>query len=138
MHDELGPLPAGTTRQVAPRAPVLLGAVRATGPGRLERGYQARIVELEERARRADRELELAALLERGSARLLDRVEADLARARHDENRLLVALGALQRDTALRAERARALEARLAVLGPAERAPGWLARVFARARRRLP
>lgn len=62
---------------------------RPVGPGRKERAYQARIAA-------AERELETARLLERGSNRLLDRLEREAAEARRMERRLSFALGALQ------------------------------------------
>lgn len=62
---------------------------RPVGPGRKERAYQDRIAE-------AERELETARLLERGSNRLLDRLEREAAEARRMERRLSFALGALQ------------------------------------------
>ena len=81
---------------------------RVVGPGRIERGYRTRIEELE-------RTVETAALVERGSAKLLDRVEGELTRerkslaeARQQANRLMVGLGALQRENELL--RARVLE----------------------------
>ena len=41
------------------------------------------------------REVELAALVERGSSRMLDKLEEKLERSKEQGNRLLVALGAL-------------------------------------------
>ena len=90
-----------------------LARPRVTGPGRLERRYQARIEELEGREEELShsleetrREVELAALVERGSSRMLDKLEEKLERSKEQGNRLLVALGALQRENELlRAER---------------------------------
>jgi hypothetical protein len=105
---------------------------RVVGPGRRERAYVARIGELERRLGRADRELELAALVERGATRWLDRAERELDRTRAERSRLLVVLGALQRDNERLAERARALETRAAALEAPARA-GFLARLLGRA-----
>lgn len=79
------------------------------GPGRLERSYRARVRTLEEELQEglgksaaalaaARRELETARLVERGSGRLLDRLETDLERTRERGRRLLVAMGAMQRE----------------------------------------
>lgn len=92
---------------------------RIKGPGRLELAYQRRIADLEEglaaeerQGRRARRELDVARLVERGTGRLADRLEAesvqqrsDLEAARSQGHRLMVALGALQQENeALRGE----------------------------------
>ena len=92
---------------------------RRVGPGRIERGWEERLRTSEARARRGDellagreRELELARRLERGAQRRLDRQEAALAeerarveRAGQRERRLILALGALQRENELLRER---------------------------------
>jgi hypothetical protein len=96
-----------------------LAVPRPIGPGRRERAYLERVAALEsdlaraetERAdaslgeQRASRELELSSLVERGAERRLDRVEQDLVRERAElerrrqrENRLILALGALQNE----------------------------------------
>lgn len=64
---------------------------RVVGPGRKERGYLERQAELL-------RELELARLVERGSERLLDRLETELEIERSRQKRLCLALGAMQRE----------------------------------------
>ncbi|MFT5050115.1 MAG: hypothetical protein ACI8QZ_001509 [Chlamydiales bacterium] len=71
---------------------------RIVGPGRLERQYITRITDLQ-------RTVETAELVERGSSRLLDRTERDLERnraalsgERQQKSRLLVGMGALQRE----------------------------------------
>ncbi len=85
-----------------PTGPRVTGP-RVTGPGRKERAYQQRIAD-------AERELELARLLERGANRRLDRLETEVRDARQLERRLLVALGALQeQNRALRAQNAELL-----------------------------
>jgi len=94
---------------------------RVCGPGRLERSYRERIAALETalgreqqlQATRAEtvdlleRELDAARLVERGSGRLLDRIEGELVDARETQERLrsqghrmMVALGALQNENA--------------------------------------
>lgn len=79
---------------------------RAIGPGRKERAYQDRIAA-------AERELETARLLERGSNRMIDRLERESAEARRMERRLSFALGALQAQNL-------ALQARLDALATVE------------------
>lgn len=83
---------------------------RVIGPGKLERGYCDRIESLE-------RSVELSALVERGTARLVDRLETEVAqergaRAREKEqaHRLMVALGAVQRENELLRAKVEALE----------------------------
>ena len=104
--------------------------LRVVGPGRRERSYRARIaalyLDLDERAA----ELETARLVERGTNRLIDRVEAELERERHQQKRLLVAFGGLQRENEqLSAELTRA-RARLARLDAPAPRRGLLARLF--------
>jgi hypothetical protein len=89
---------------------------RVIGPGRLERGYLERIERTESELEAIRRELEVAGLVERGSARLLDRVEGELKQVSEQKSRLLVTLGHLQRDNELLARRAQLAEARLARL----------------------
>jgi hypothetical protein len=98
------------------------------GPGRLERRYRERVSDLEQAlGREADRagglarQLEASQLVERGSQRLLDRLEA-LARDERSarealeqrEKRLILCLGGLQRENEL-------LRERLALAGPGAR-----------------
>ncbi|MCC7013458.1 MAG: hypothetical protein IT454_12915 [Planctomycetes bacterium] len=124
----------------------LTPAPRVVGPGRRERAYLERTAELEraqaEAARaleRLTRELDIAERIERGSARLVDRLEAAVAgerelklRAEEAQKRLLLALGAVQRDNqALRSEVAR-LEARARALPEPLARPRGLARLFSR------
>lgn len=92
---------------------------RVVGPGRLERGYLERIGALEEGLRREldvrraqERELETAALCERGATRAADRLErecerleAERARTLAAHNRMILALGSLQRENELLRER---------------------------------
>ena len=106
----------------APRGPQVL---RVVGPGRRERAYQERVAGLE-------RELDAAALVERGSSRRLDRMERKLDAVREaaldleqKEKRLILALGALQRENEI-------LREKLALALPARRR-SLLARLFARA-----
>ena len=94
--------------EIAPLArpePEHVLAVRITGPGRRERRY------IEALAVR-ERELAIADVLERGARRRMNRLERDLAQSRASEqarvlvaNRLILALGALQRDNELLRER---------------------------------
>jgi hypothetical protein len=88
---------------------------RRVGPGRIERGYLARIEGLEsarsaERERERELELDLARSrgelavaerLEHGLQRLLDRQEERLEVAAQREKRLALALGAVQRENEL-------------------------------------
>lgn len=100
-------------------------APRVIGPGRRERTYQERVRRLEGHARQSQRdvdhlarELDVAQRLERGCQRLIDRIEVHhekdrtrLVESEQREKRLVLALGALQRDN----ER---LQERLAATGP--------------------
>jgi hypothetical protein len=95
------------------------GGPRVVGPGRLERRYRERVSDLEQdleqeagRARALARELETSQLVERGSQRLLDRLEGlarDERAAREAleqrEKRLILCLGGLQRENELLRER---------------------------------
>lgn len=99
--------------QVAPGARV--AAVRVVGPGRREREYLDRVAALEaslgrelDERRARERELALAALCERGARRAADRMERDCERLRRERevaqaahNRMILALGALQRENEL-------------------------------------
>jgi hypothetical protein len=79
---------------------------RPVGPGRKERAYLERI-------EAAERELETSRLLERGTNRLLDRLERESVEARAMERKLSFALGALQaQNLALQAQN-RALQAKV-------------------------
>jgi len=93
-------------------APVLLPVpppasrgLRVSGPGRKERDYLRAVRELEvEVERRASalatlrREKAVAELVERGTGRWADRIERELDTTRQQASRLLVTLGALQRE----------------------------------------
>ena len=89
--------------------------IRAVGPGRLERGYQRQIAQLngavghlQQGHRVLERRLETARLVERGTERYVNRVEADLERERQEGKRMMVALGSLHREhQAILAEMAR-------------------------------
>jgi hypothetical protein len=87
-------------------------SVRIVGPGRRERGYQAQLAALQSSLETRDRELEAASLVERGSARRLDRMERKLEAVREatvaleqKEHRLILALGGLQRENELLREK---------------------------------
>lgn len=85
---------------------------RVVGPGRREQAYLDKIARLERReqeaagaAERLARELAWAERVERGTQRRVERIEADFERVREAaakseeaQKRLLLALGALQRD----------------------------------------
>ena len=112
--------------------------MRVVGPGRRERAYQDRIGALSTALDSAHRELEEASLVERGTGRYVDRVEAELVAAREREeearqqlNRTLVLLGATQREVeGLRLALERALQRSLTAAAPS----GWLARLVHRLR----
>lgn len=85
---------------------------RVVGPGRREREYLARVAGLRETLAARERELEAVALVERGSARRLDRMERKLDAVREaalaagqKEHRLILALGALQRENEILREK---------------------------------
>ena len=85
--------------------PVSRSLPRIVGPGRRERAYLEKVAALE-------REIETISLVERGSGRRLDRMERKLAATREaaldleqKEKRLILALGALQRENELLRER---------------------------------
>jgi hypothetical protein len=99
---------------------------RPIGPGRIERGYQRRIAELERDVSEQSElcstaelglassqgqilglrgELEVAARLERGLQRHADKLEQRLDTAEQREKRLVLALGALQKENELLRER---------------------------------
>jgi hypothetical protein len=95
-----------------------VGHPRTIGPGRIEGRYLKRIAALERRQeasevkdRRLARELEAAHLAERGSMRLLDRMEDRLEKNQTVERRLILALGALQQENTLLVRQVARLEA---------------------------
>ncbi len=113
------------TERTALARPIVLEP-RPIGPGRIERGYQRRIAELERSVTEASElrnaaelglassqgqllglrgELELAARLERGLQRHADKLEQRLDTAEQREKRLVLALGALQKENELLRER---------------------------------
>jgi len=92
---EIRPVPPSVPRPIQ----------RIVGPGRRERAYLAQVAALE-------REIETISLVERGSARRLDRMERKLAATREAalelerrEKRLILALGALQRENEILREK---------------------------------
>lgn len=127
-------------------------ALRIVGPGRREREYLGRVAALEaslvrELAERAVRERELAAregelaalecelalaaLCERGSRRAADRLERDNERLRREReaalgahNRMILALGALQRENELLREELALSAGRERAVLPARVEPG--------------
>jgi len=119
------------------RAPAR-GPGRIIGPGRKERSYRERIDELDLALGGVRGELETARLVERGSQRLIDRVEADLGRQRDEtrtlrqaQARLALGLGVVQSENeALRSEN-EALHRRVALLDAPAR-PSWFARLLGR------
>jgi chromosome segregation ATPase len=111
--------------------------MRVVGPGRKERAYQVQIAELGRRA--ADlsgqlgttrRELEVARLVERGTDRLVGRLEQRLERADAQKARALVLVGGLQAELEATRERLALAEAKLRQL-PAPRR-GWMSRLLGR------
>ena len=113
--------------ELQPTAPQ---GLRVSGPGRKERDYQSRIEDLEQAALRSarliatrKRELQMAALIERGSSRLVTRVEGELGQVRHERDelrqqgqRLVLTLGALQREAELLRKDLAQAKVRLATL----------------------
>ena len=113
--------------------PVVELVPRVVGPGRRERAYLERQVQLEQalgaaeqRAEKGERELQVAQLLERGADRRLDKLEGDLDRERGQQKRLLLAMGAMQQEL----QGLRSQVARLSAPEPPKRS--LLARLFAR------
>jgi len=99
-------------------------ALRVVGPGRKERAYKEQIHLLEQEAEVKGQALETAALIERGSRNLLDRMERQLdsgeealERERAASRRVCVMLGALQRESEVLREELGAAKAQLAQLG---------------------
>lgn len=92
---------------------------RVVGPGRRERGYCTRIEALDRALARAEAELDVSRLIERGTERYVDRVETERARERaaleterQRTCRLALAVGALQRETERLRDEVRRLESR--------------------------
>ncbi len=104
--------------------------LRVVGPGRKERGYRDRIAALDAEVERHAAELEAARLIERGTHRLVDRVETALERERQQSRRVLVAMGSLQRDNELLQEQLSAAQAKLNRLAAPSPRRSFLARLF--------
>jgi hypothetical protein len=119
--------------------------LRVVGPGRRERTWQRREAALEGVLERRRRELATARLVERGSARLADRIEADLARERGEltelrqtQARLLVTFGVLQRENLALRRKLELAEAALPALAEPERERRTLRqRLFGTGRRKV-
>ena len=101
----------------------LTQALKVVGPGRKERTYQDRIHALEQESSVNEHALETAALIERGSRNLLDRMERQLDssdealdRERAASRRVCVMLGSLQRENEVIREELKAARAQLARL----------------------
>jgi len=95
--------------------------LRIVGPGRRERAYRDSIAQLEQVAREKQAALRAASLVERGTARFVDRLERERESDREQlqdmqaqGNRLLVALGAMQRENERLAEELRDARTRIA------------------------
>ena len=89
---------------------------RVIGPGRREQGYREQILRLEAERQRADlergrlaQELEWSARVERGSVRRSERLEGELRASEEAQKRLLLALGAVQRENELLRQKVAAL-----------------------------
>ena len=133
------PQPYGTQRQpLVHRDPsgasqALAGGLRPVGPGRLERGYQRQIVrlnrdleELQQGLLTLEGSLETARLIERGTGRYLDRLEAQRAKEQAQAKRLLVLVGSLQSENEHWREKVLRLENRLQrIETKPERRPFW-------------
>jgi len=101
------------------------GRPRVVGPGRREQGYLEQIERLEAQRTQAEREreaaeaqrlrlageLEWSARVERGSVRRAERLEDELRTSEEAQKRLLLALGAVQRENELLRRRVDALSA---------------------------
>lgn len=112
---------------------------RVVGPGRVERGYREKISLLEREAEVSGRSLDTAALVERGSRHLLDRMERQLdsgeealKREREASRRVCVMLGALQRDAEILREELSLAQSKLARL-EAPKPKGLFQRLLGRA-----
>lgn len=115
--------------------------LRVVGPGRRERDYQERIGALEGSLDGLHRALDQVALLERGTSRIADRLEAELegtrareTEARHQLHRTLVLLGAAQREVEGLREALSTATRRALPRTPEPRAT-WFARLLGRTRR---
>ncbi len=91
---------------------------RVIGPGRREQGYREQILRLEAERQRAElergrlaQELEWSARVERGSVRRSERLEGELRASEEAQKRLLLALGAVQRENELLRQKVAALGA---------------------------
>jgi len=140
------------TVELVPRGP------RVVGPGRRERAYleqldalRRRLARTAERAHHVERELDTSQRLERGCQRLIDRMENGwsqdrerLDAAQAQQKRLILAMGALQKENELlqrKLELAAAEPARLAAensRASRRKAPpqGLIARLFGKRSRR--
>ncbi|MCP5023452.1 MAG: hypothetical protein GY930_16990 [bacterium] len=90
---------------ILPRAKKKLFSVKTVGPGRLERSYQAQVARLSRELQSvqvaqngAEKELETARLIERGTRRFVDRLEGLAERREAKSRRALVLVGSLQHD----------------------------------------
>ncbi len=132
LHSSLEPktLPIRTlVPHKAPRAP------KPVGPGRIERGYQQQIAQLNGAVENLqsghvtlERRLETARLVERGTDRYVNRVESQLNRERSESKRLLVVLGSLHKENQMMLAEMARLESAMAARIPAARtqeSPGW-------------
>jgi len=115
--------------------------LRVIGPGRRERDYQERIDALEGSLDGLHRALDQVALVERGTGRFADRLEAELDGTRAREtpragqlHRTLVLLGAAQREVEGLRE-ALSTATRRALPRAPESRPTWFARLIGRMRR---
>ncbi len=93
------------TPSLQPGAEKKLLPVKTVGPGRLERSYQAQVARLSRELQSvqvaqnsAEKELETARLVERGTRRFVDRLEELAQRREAKSRRALVLVGSLQHD----------------------------------------
>lgn len=91
---------------------------RVIGPGRREQGYREQVLRLEAERQRVEhergrlaQELEWSARVERGSVRRSERLESELRASEEAQKRLLLALGAVQRENELLRQKVAALGA---------------------------
>ncbi len=105
---------------IEPKTVVGPHPVRAVGPGRLERSYQTQVARLSRELQAvqqaqgyADRELETARLVERGTKRLVDRLEDQVSHREAKARRALVLVGSLQHDNQVLQAKIDRLEHRL-------------------------
>jgi hypothetical protein len=94
--------------------------LKAVGPGRLERAYQTQVARLsrelhaiQEAQVCGERKLGTASLVERGTQRYVDRIEAQVQRREAKSRRALVLVGTLQQDNQILQARVQQLENRL-------------------------